>query len=68
MLLVPAGGQFGSACALWSIMYQESQPSAGFPSTEPWLLWSFSSGQFGISSVQWIFEPEQGLLSCPFPV
>lgn len=27
------------------------------------LFWSFPSGQFGISSVPWIFEPGQGLFS-----
>lgn len=52
--------------------FQRVSPSAGLPSTEPWLLrgpagsqlfWSFSSGQFGISSVQWILEPGQELLS-----
>lgn len=51
---------------------QRVSPAAGLPSTEPWLLrspagarllCSFSSGQFGISSVQWIFEAGQGLLS-----
>lgn len=67
VLLVPAGGQFGAACALSSTALLLDVPvqSPWLPRgpAGAWLLSSFSSRQFGISSVQRIFEPWQGLLS-----
>lgn len=75
MLLVPAGGQFGAVCALLPTVYPASPSAVSSWAPQHRALGSLevlqllgcsgpiSSGQFGISCVQWILEPGQRSLS-----
>lgn len=77
VLLLPAGGQFGAACALSSTVYPESALLLDAPAQSPWLprdpagawlLSSFSSRQFGISSVQGFLSQDSDYYPFPFPM